>query len=207
MRKGHTNPLLILIYKGNWVLTLRNLIISVLLILAVTLSAWSILMTTKPAKIIATDASDQPDAFIEGVSTVILNKQGLPTLKVQSPKMVHYQLNDSTDIEKPHIIVYRDSPEPWHIHAEYAKATHGLDQIVFWDHVLIFHKSDPVHPTTTMRTSTLTVLPNQQIAKTADPVLLLQPDTTIHAIGMLANMKEGTVKLLSEARGDYVPSS
>lgn len=187
-------------------LSLKNSAISFLIILTLGLSCWSIFIS-KHAETTFADAAHRPDAFMENVVATIINKEGDPSLKVEAPKMVHYTDNDTTDIETPHITMYRQSPEPWHINSNYAKATQGLDQIYFWDNVVIHHMSDIANPTTTMTTTTLTVFPDKQIAQTKDNVTLIQPDTTIHGLGMLANLNEGTVQLLSQARGEYVPSA
>ncbi len=186
-------------------LSLKNTALSLLVTLTVGLGAWSIFIATHP-KIISAGAANRPDAWMENVVAIIINKAGSPALKVEAPKMVHYADHDTTHIETPHITMYRQSPEPWYINSNYATATQGLDQIYFWDNVVIHHISDVANPTTTMTTTTLTVFPDKQIAQTNDRVTVVQPDTTIHGIGMLANLNDGTVQLLSQARGEYVPS-
>lgn len=175
--------------------------------ISILLTIWSMMLSKHSHKPIPTLSSHEPDAFMENVVATIMNKQGKPAIKITSPKMFHFQDQDTTEIAAPHIIVYRDSPEPWHIHSDFAKATQGLEQIVFWSHVIIRHEKDSTHPATTMRTESLTVFPSQQIAKTKDPITFTQPATTVYGIGMLANMNQGTIKLLSETRGNYVPAS
>lgn len=175
-----------------------------LLILAISLSSWSIYLSKK-TKISSTASSSEPDAFMENVTATMINDEGKRTVLIESPKMVHYATNDTTDIQTPHITLYRESPEPWHIRSDFAKASHGTDQIHFWSHVVIHHKNDIATPTTTMKTDSLTVFPKENIAKTDDAIIVLQPDTTIHAIGMMANLNDGIVKLISATRGEYVP--
>jgi lipopolysaccharide export system protein LptC len=187
------------------VLTLKNSLISLLLILSICLSSWSIMKTKRLHKTIVSDAIDQPDAIMEGVVATIINKEGSPALKIETPKMTHFVKNDTTDISTPHITVYRDSPEPWHIHSDSAQATQGVNQIVFRDHVTINHNNDTANPKTLIKTTVLTVFPNKKTAETHDPIMLVQPDTVIHAVGMLADLNDGTVKLLSSTRGEYVP--
>ena len=178
----------------------------VLLILSISLSSWSILIGKKSKSLAPTNSSTEPDAYMEDVVATILNKEGNPSMKIETPKMVHYAENDVTNISQPHITVYRQSPEPWYINSNFAKASDGVEEILFWDNVVIHHAQDIDNPTTTMTTTTLTVFPNQQLAKTAEAITVTQPNATLHAIGMLANMNDGTVKLLSHARGEYVPS-
>jgi lipopolysaccharide export system protein LptC len=189
------------------VFTLKNTLITLLLILSIGLSSWSILIGKKSDALAPTNSSKEPDAYMENVVATILNKQGIPSMKIETPKMVHYADNDMTNISKPHITVYRQSPEPWYINSDFAKATSGVEQILFWDNVVIHHAEDTDNPTTTMTTTLLTVFPNKQLAKTNQPVTVTQPNSILHAIGMLANMNDGTIKLLSNARGEYVPSS
>lgn len=185
-------------------ITLKNMIIALLLILAAGLSSWSIFISNKP-KIKTTVNSTQPDAFMENVVATIINSEGKRSLIIESPKMVHYPTNNVTHIQAPHITVFRDSKEPWHIQSEYAKATEGIDEIFFWDNVVINHAKDTSAPNTTFKTATLTVFPERKIAQTKDAIILLQPETTIHAVGMMANLDEGIIKLMSQTRGEYVP--
>lgn len=186
-------------------LTLKNSVISLLLILAISLSSWSIYISKK-LRLLTTVDSTQPDTFMENIVATIINDEGKRSLIIESPKMIHYPDNDTTDIQTPHITVFRDSPEPWHINSDYAKATQGINKIFFWSNVIIHHAKDIATTTTTLKTATLTVFPHQQIAKTEDAVTLVQPETTIHAVGMMANLEEGIVKLISQARGEYVPN-
>ncbi len=184
----------------------RYTVVSFLFCLAFVLSAWSILLS-KQLTPQNTHHSDEPDAYMENVVALIMNKQGSPSLKIEAPKMTHYPEEDTTYINYPHVTVYRQSPEPWYINSDHAEASYGTEQIVFSDNVIIHHPPDVENPDTTMKTNSLTVFPDKKQASTENAVIITQPDTIIHAVGMLADLNDGTVKLLSEAKGDYVPTS
>lgn len=189
-------------------ITLKNMTIGFLIIIAMGLSMWSILITRQSISTSSETASDRPDAFMEDVVATVIDKEGAPALKVVAPKVVHYVENDATDMTSPIITIYRkDSPNPWFINADHAKATQGVDQIVFQNKVTIHHPTDSRYPTTIMHTDSLTVFPEKQLAQTKEAIIINQPASTIHAIGMLANLDDGTVKLLSEAREEYAPGS
>lgn len=188
-------------------MTLKNSMLSFGLLLAIGFSSWLILMSNNFRHSHAQQDQHLPDAFMEGVVAVIMNKQGTPSMKIMTPKMTHFASDDTTQIEKPTIIVYRDSPNPWIINSDFAKTTQGTSQINFWNNVVIHHDADKDNPTTTMQTTALSVFPDKQTAETNQAVTIKQPDTTVHAIGMLANMNDGTIKLLSQAQGEYVPTS
>lgn len=189
-------------------MTLKNFTIGFLMLIAIGLSMWSIIITRESTKTSSENISNRPDALMEDIVATIINDDGSPVLKVVAPKVIHYVENDATDMTQPHITVYRkDSPSPWFINANRAKATKGIDQIVFQDQVTIHHPTDTHYPTTIMHTNSLTVFPEQQLAQTKEAIIINQPESTIHAIGMLANLNDGTVKLLSETREEYAPGS
>jgi lipopolysaccharide export system protein LptC len=180
----------------------RNLLLSSLLMLAFVLTAWS-LFIIYDKKTIPMIMTGKPDAFMEDVVATIIDKQGHPALKIAASKMVHYPENDSTDIANPWLTFYRQSPQPWQLTAEHAKTLQGIEQIILWENVVIHHPGDDQNQNTTLHAPTLTVFPNQQFAITQDPVVITQPNTVIHAIGMSADLASGAVKLLSEAKGEF----
>lgn len=188
-------------------LNAKNLATSVLLILAVLLSSWSILISQSSDATEVADNPKEPDSYMENIQAVILNKEGKPSLKLEAPKMVHYPENDSTEMITPHVTIYRHSPKPWYIDSDFAKSKGGIKEIQFWQNVNIHHPADTENPTTSMTTTSLTIFPKKEVASTDQAITFIQPDTEIHAIGMLANLNNGTIKLLSKARGEYVPAS
>lgn len=188
-------------------ITLKNATIFILLSAAIALSVWSIFFSNSTTTTISKNATTGPDAIAEYVSATIFNKDGKVSLKVNAPKCMHYKENDSTNIFSPKIIVYRDSPQPWSIISDYAKAIHGMDQLNFWDHVVVHHLADSENPTTSLLTDFMTVYPDKKIAETDQLVTIIQPDSKIKAIGMLANLADNTIKFLSDVRGQYAPSA
>lgn len=149
-----------------------------------------------------------PDAIMEDVTAVIMNKEGKPKLKIASPKMVHFSENDSTRLTSPTLIVYRpNSSQPWFITAQHANATQGIENVNFWDKVNIHHAADGNNPATFIKTTTLLVHPNKQTAQTDDLITLTQPNLVVNAKGMFADMNTGDIKLISQTRGEYVPNS
>jgi lipopolysaccharide export system protein LptC len=187
--------------------TLKNALVGFLLLLALSLSTWSLFKSYSKSIVVVKTDPTRPDSYMLNVTATIFNKEGLPALQVVTPKMVHYPENNTTNLDQPRVTIYRKSPQPWYIKADYAKASDGMKQIVFWSNVNIHHVADSENPDTSLETTSLTIFPEQQIASTGEAVTFLQPDTKIHAVGMLANLDAGTVKLLSQTKGEYDPVS
>src|SRR5688500_14629018 len=124
-------------------MTYKNTLISFIMIIIVGLTAWSTMLPYSPKNTL-TSASPHllPDAFMEDISALILDKQGKPKMKIVTPKMVHYTENDTSNLIKPQLTLYRKSPKPWFISSHYAKATQGIDKVDFWENVNIHHAAD-----------------------------------------------------------------
>ncbi len=188
-------------------MTAKHITISLGLMITLFLAGWTTFLSYHRETVAIEKLASLPDAIMEDVIAIILDKQGKPTMKVITPKLVHYTENDTTNLNTPELILYRKSPQPWYVTSKYAKATQGIENVDFWDNVIIHHAADQTNPATVIKTATLTVHPNQQTADTADFITMLQPNLVVKATGMHADMNTGDIKLLSNTRGEYVPSS
>lgn len=185
----------------------KNTILSLSLITTVGFAAWFTFTSYRPQTSAGAQAASLPDAFMEDVVALIMDKQGKPKMKIVTPKMVHYAENDMTKLVTPQLTLYRKSPQPWYITSERAKAIQGVEKVDFWDNVVVHHSGDERSPATVIKTIALTVYPNKQTAETNEFITMLQPNTIVKAVGMHADMNTGDIRLLSQARGEYVPSS
>lgn len=183
----------------------RHHIYSAAMILLLIFVAWTVM--TFQAQHNSHPHSDLlPDTIIDDVTALIMDKQGKPSMKIIAPKLQHYTDNNAAHLQNPYVTIYRKSTQPWYVSAKRGLTTQGLDHIKFWDDVTIQHAADTNAPTTLIKTATLTVHPDSQTAETADPITLIQPNITVNATGMHADINTGDVKLLSAARGVYAPA-
>ncbi|HEX4045981.1 MAG TPA: LPS export ABC transporter periplasmic protein LptC [Gammaproteobacteria bacterium] len=188
-------------------MTYKNTFISIAVLITIGFALSTMLFFSRSQNIYHPKQQQQPDAIMEGVTALIMNKSGKPNMKIVTPKLVHYMENNTSHLTTPHLTIYRDSPQPWHVTSQHAKALHGTDQVEFWENVVIRHAADTRHPATVIKTTTLTVHPNEHTAQTDEFITLTQPNLIVKATGMHANMSTGDVRLLSEARGEYVPEA
>lgn len=151
--------------------------------------------------------TNKPDAYMEDVSTVIMGKEGRPTLKVFAPKVLHFAKDDTSHFINPTVTLYKNSPVPWYITSHFGIAQKGIELVQFIDNVVIHHASDGKNPATLIKTATLTIHPKDKTAETKDLITMLQPNLSVRAIGMHADLNTGNIILLSRARGIYVPAS
>ncbi len=181
-------------------------VLLVLTLSAVLLAAWLTFFRYHNSDPVAITPSTLPDAYMEEVEAVLYDKQGKPKMKIVSPKMMYYSKDDKTLLTMPQLTLYRKSPQPWYISAKTAEAFDGTEHVYFKENVTIQHAADLNNPATVIKTTTLLVHPTTQIAETNDPITLIQPNVVVKGTGMHADINNGDIKLLSDARGEYVPS-
>ena len=114
-------------------------------------------------------ASALPDAYMEDVVALVLDKQGKPKMKIISPKMVYYAKDDKTLLTTPQLTLYRKSPQPWYITSQFAEATQGTEHVLFKEQVVIQHAADINNPATVIKTTTLLVHPTRRLRKQMIP--------------------------------------
>ena len=186
---------------------IKNAFISVAMIITLGLITWMTFFSFRPQPVSSTRTALKPDAIMEDVTALIIDKQGKPSMKIVSPKVVHYSNNDTTQLTAPQMTLYRKSPLPWFISANSASATGGVENILFRNDVVIHHPADQTNPATFIKTSSLLVHPNAQTAETSEDITMMQPNLVVKATGLFADMNTGDIKLLSKARGEYVPDA
>jgi len=143
-----------------------------------------------------------PDAFAEKIIVTETDASGKIIRKLSSSKLLHFP-DDSSTFENIKVTVLSKTKQPWHIRAKKGRAVSGSDEIKLSGGVIIERPRVGSEPPIKILTSSMTFYPNKHLATTDKPIKLTQPGTVIESVGMRANLKEGTVELLSEARAEY----
>lgn len=183
----------------------KNAIVSASLLLVLSLGVFSSLSLFSRGNGIVPE-NTLPDAIMNDVNATFYNKVGKVSMRIITPQLIHYAHDDTTNFTHPNVMIYHNTPQPWVINADKAIATQGLDNVQFWENVTIHHPASYGTPATLIKTTTLTVHPNLQTAETPALITLIQPNITVNAIGMTADMNSGDIRLLSQARGEYAPT-
>lgn len=186
---------------------LKSSIASSILLLLIGAILYISFFANHPALPAISNSINAPDAFMEDVNALIMDKDGKLNLKITAPKLIHFNKDDESQLTSPVITLYRQSPMPWLITSKFANATDGIDNVKFKENVVIRHANDITTPETVIKTNTLLVHTNKKTAETNDRITMLQPNLTVKSIGMFADMNSGDIKLLSQVRGEYVPNT
>lgn len=146
------------------------------------------------------------DTIIEKITLKQFNEQGQLVSQLTSPLIEHIPHNNTHHIKTPLILFTHDNEAPWQIEAQNATSLHGGKKINFYNNVRIHQAADKEHAESTFHTEEISYYPFKKIAITDKEVTFIQPNTTVKAKGMKANLADNHIQLLQRARGLHVPS-
>ncbi len=145
------------------------------------------------------------DAYMNNVNYIEYNNQGKISSRMHFATMQHYAKINTFHFDKPSLVTYTQKNVPWHITADHGSGQPNKDTVHLWGHVLLQQPNKHSHPGTTITTSQLTYHPKTSIATTQQQVTIIKPGTVVKGKGMQANLKTGTLTLLSHSREFYNP--
>lgn len=120
------------------------------------------------------------------------------TLSAQ--KMVHYPDDDTTELTEPRVS-YLGGPRPTHLTARQGLVGPDAEEIALVKDVRAVREATDKDPELVFTTSTLTVFPDDEVARTAAPVTITQGASVVHGVGLEADNKTAIYKLLNRVTG------
>ena len=182
----------------------RQAIVPLLLMLVVAIAIWWLTGITPTEKSQPRKAGRFPSSYAEHLTVTNYNSEGIPRYKLQSPKLLSYEDNQTSELEKPEIWHYNPEHEPWRIRGEMALITGEGEKIVLSGPVFIDRDGDENSPPYHIVTSDLTVMTDTSYAETNQAIRIDSRDHWITAVGMQGWLQEPVrIKLLNQVRGRY----
>ena len=94
--------------------------------------------------------------------------------------------------------------QPWRIAADQGKLHDSGETLTLWDNVQIWQHGNEGE-TNRLTTSELTVKPNEKMIMTDVDVKISGPRGEIEAVGMVVDLEQQKIRLLSDVRGFHEP--
>ena len=120
------------------------------------------------------------------------------TLSAQ--KMVHYPDDDTTLASEPRV-AYLGGPRPTQLAAKEGLIGPEAKEIVLIGDVRAVRKGLGKDPDLAITTSTLTIYPDDEVARSSAPVTITQGASVVHGVGLEADNKTAIYKLLNQVNG------
>ncbi|PIE40638.1 MAG: LPS export ABC transporter periplasmic protein LptC [Gammaproteobacteria bacterium] len=150
-----------------------------------------------------------PEAIVQDFRQTVFNKLGIRQYRMEADTAIYYSLKSTAEMTSPTIAFFKKFDTDiidWTATAHTGVVRDNGDTLVLSGAVNI---SKPLanRDTLTFNTESLLIRPNEEIAKTDEPVTITQSPHTTKANGLLIDIRAGKVKLLSQVRSQYVPAT
>lgn len=144
------------------------------------------------------------DFYVTGFDLTAMNEVGRPRYHLQGEGLHHYADDDTSQVQRPQLTVYRLGETPWVVSAGQAQVAAAGESVLLQDEVKVARLTEDRRDKLEIDTSVLRVVPDKKYAETDQPVTIVTDLGVTRAIGMQADLKQEHLHLLAQVRGDYV---
>ena len=142
---------------------------------------------------------DLVDFYLIQPEAVQFGPNGKPTRRFRAEDFIHHRRYGDADMRNPYFVLYAEQQRDWITTAEHGKAVGDGDQVQLWGDVFIRSTDDEF----TLRTETLSLFPQEEVATTNDAVAITSPQGLTTAVGMKAELGIERVHLFEQVKGRY----
>ena len=170
----------------------------ILIILLALFTFWVDKTVRQPTREKEKDPRSNPDYVMEDFSAYSMDHISGAHQKLFAERMLHYVANNTTYLEQPRLINSKTGTPEMRVRAD--RANMSGDEDIYLNGNVKVVRYDEGGEETTMVTSSLHIIPDDDIAKTNEPVTIIQDNTIINAVGMEIDNGAQIIHLLSEVK-------
>lgn len=141
-----------------------------------------------------------PDYYMEDFSTLTLEEDGRAKNRLKAVYMAHYQDNDTTELLKPAMEIYRVGRLPLYLSAERGWVTDDNNVVVLRGNVRLWEDDAAGKRVLQVDTTEVKVLLENEYAETDQRAVIVSKSSTITGIGMRAYLKESRLEVIKHER-------
>lgn len=145
-------------------------------------------------------ASGEPDNFVDNALFTRVNAQGAPVFRMSARRMLHFPADQATTYEQP-VLVSLDPDKPRvNLRADRGRSSAGGEETVLSGNVVMVRAASAQEPQMTIRTQSVTVYSDTEIARTTLPVRIERGDSVLTGVGMEFNNAARSLRVDSRVR-------
>lgn len=187
-------------------LLMNRRLLAALAATAIALLSWWLLgkVETTPRPV-ANGAVHAVDYYLKNFTLTAMDVDGQPGHRLTAAALRHYADNDTAEIDRPYMTVFRRDETPWQVSAAAGHLTMPDERLLLQGDVRIERSAGPNNAALELLTRDVTVRLNDEHAETGAPVTIRHQQGVTTGIGMTVSLKEGRFELLQQVSGHYVP--
>ena len=150
-------------------------------------------------------AAGEPDYFVDDAVFTRINAQGAPVFRMSAQRMLHFPEDLSTVYQRP-VLVSLDPDKPRvNLRADRGRSTADGEETVLDGDVVMVRAASAEEPQMTIRTESVTIFSETEIARTALPVRIERGDSVLTGVGMEFNNAARSLRVDSQVRITWQP--
>jgi lipopolysaccharide export system protein LptC len=178
----------------------------VLMLLLAAMTLWLRQLIETPQSREAAPPDHEPVAIVDRFTVTQLDPHGAPDYRLTARRMEHFADDNTTVLTAPQF-TKREQDSTLTVMARRGTVEHDYRLARFYDDVRLSRtpvgegakSAEPLHA----QTEYLEVIPDQDVAKTDQPVTITQGQSTLSGVGMEYNRRTGRLRLQSDVKGRY----
>ena len=151
------------------------------------------------------NVGNDPDYIVDNFSFVRMSETGKPRYVISGKSLAHRPVDNTSEIDKPVVQALTTDHPHMTMTANHAHVNQDQNQVDLAGNVEIQRpaaaNSQPLH----ISTQALTILPDEEIARTDQPIRMTLGSATVDAVGMVANNATQQIHLGGRGRAIYPP--
>lgn len=148
-----------------------------------------------------------PDYYMENFITTTMEEDGSLKNRLSADYMAHYPENDTTELDRPKLEVFRNNKQPLMIIADKGWVTSDNEVILLTGAVKLWEDEPDGIRKMEIVTTDVKILTEQEYAETDKPATFINRQSTITATGVRAYFREERVELLSNVQTIIKPDA
>ena len=139
--------------------------------------------------------------YLNDFSMTETNKRGDINWNLKGKRLEKYPKSDRSEVFFPNMRIYSVDSSFWEIRANHALDPDSLFESIYLTGDVIFTKMDiNDNNAVIIETSSAIIYPDREIVETEKYAKITTPDSVTTGDGVVANIKEGSVEILSNAK-------
>jgi lipopolysaccharide export system protein LptC len=160
--------------------------------------------TSQPVAAVIDDVpKHDPDTIVRNFSAARMDETGSPDYTLAAEEMRHYPGDDSTRLTSPRLSHLGAGKPPIHVRSQEGVVSKDGENIYLRDDVEVTREAQGKDTALTLTTNYLHVIPEKNIARTPEPVVISNDELRVTAVGMELNSETRTLELHSRVKGRY----
>lgn len=147
----------------------------------------------------------EPDYFVDQLRLLKANAAGDPAVRIEAVEMRHFPDDLTIEFDKPHVVTLADERPAIRVTADRGKGPDTGEKTDLFGNVRIVRDADGANPPLLVLTEQATVLLEEKVVLTDQPVDIRMGPNTLAGVGMRLDSQSRQLQVDSRVKGHIAP--